>query len=197
MSPLLCLPAEIRLQIYELVIPSRAVHVRTRWTGICTPAGFTYLCLEDTQPLAISHERNLERHAVSFGSDVRNLSQICRQIHEETATLPFKTYTWSFETAFTLEQWVSMKFRIPLEHKSAIRKVAVPTPGPYRSSERILTDLQKVLLIGKPNSATTVYDDPRNLQSPMHPIITLERDKATNTWKQSREHSQYAKDLFK
>jgi hypothetical protein len=197
MSPLLCLPAEIRLQIYELVVPSRAVHVRTRWTGICTPAGFTYLCLEDAQPLAISHERNLERHAVSFGSDVLNLSQICRQIHEETATLPFKTYTWSFETAFTLEQWVSMKFRIPLEHKNAIRKVAVPTPGPYRSSERILTDLQEVLLIGKPNNATTVYDDSRNLQSPMHPIITLKRDKATNTWKQNREHAQYAKDLFK
>jgi hypothetical protein len=34
MSPLLCLPTEIRLQIYELVVPSRTVHVRTGWSGI-------------------------------------------------------------------------------------------------------------------------------------------------------------------
>jgi hypothetical protein len=110
--------------------------------------------------------------------------------------LPFKTYTWSFETAFTLEQWVSMKSRIPLEHKNAIRKVAVPAPGPYRSSERILTDLQEVLLVGKPYSTSTLYDHASDSQGPIHPLITLTRDKATNTWKQSGVHAQYAKDLF-
>jgi hypothetical protein len=110
--------------------------------------------------------------------------------------LPFKTYTWSFETAFTLEQWVSMKSRIPLEHKNAVRKVAVPVPGPYRSSERILTDLQEVLLIGKSYSTTTVFDHASDLQGPIHPLITLTKDKATNMWKQSGEHAQYAKDLF-
>jgi hypothetical protein len=163
---------------------------------ICSiPAGFDYLCLEDTQPLATTREGNMGDHAVSFGPDMRNLSQICRQIYEEMAVLPFKTYTWSFETAFTLEQWVSMKATIPLKHKNAVRTVAVPAPGPYRSSERILTNLQEVLLIGKPYSTTTVYNA-SNLQAPIQPVLKLKKDKATDTWVRSGEHARYAKDLF-
>jgi hypothetical protein len=127
---------------------------------------------------------------------MRNLAQTCRQIYQETVALPFKTYTWSFETAFTLEQWVSMKVRIPLEHKNAIRTVAVPAPGPYRSSERILSNLQEVLLIGKPYSTTTAFDQITNLKGPIQPVLTLKKDKATDKWMRSGAHARYAKDLF-
>jgi hypothetical protein len=82
------------------------------------------------------------------------------------------------------------------EIPNPVGKVAVPTPGPYTSSERILTDLQEVLLIGKPKSTTAVIDQARSSAGPMYPLITLKRDKTTNTWKSSGEHSQYARHIF-
>ncbi|KAH7072062.1 hypothetical protein BKA63DRAFT_567992 [Paraphoma chrysanthemicola] len=192
-SPLLHMPAEIRLQIYEYVLGSRVVHVRSKWTGIFTPAGFSYACLESTEPLLEPRESEVLKHAVPFGQDYLNLGHLCRQIQKETACLPFTVYTWAFETAFTLDQWVSMKSNIPVQYKNAIRKVAVPTPGPYQSSDRTLLSLNQVLLIGTFKSSndttTSAWDAPRA-------IITLTKDKATNTWTRRGEHAQYAKDLF-
>jgi hypothetical protein len=190
LSPLLILPAELRLQIYELVLPRRVVFVRMKWTGICAPTGFQYCCLEDTQPLLASHERKTLSHAVPFGPDLRQLSQTCQQIYRETAHLPFKTFIWAFDTAFTLDQWVSMKDSIPIAHKNAIRTVAVPTPGPYRASERVLLKLNQVHLIGKAYASRTFEKDP------VPAIITLKKNKKTNTWSRSGESAQYAKDLF-
>jgi hypothetical protein len=193
---LLLLPAELRLQIYELVLPRRVVFVRMKWTGICAPSGYQYACLENTQPLLASHERKILSHAVPFGPDLRQLSQTCQQIHRETAYLPFETYIWAFETAFTLDQWVSMKDSVPLEHKNAIRTVAVPSPGPYRTSERVLLNLAEVHLIGTPYATTTYFDEPTNSEDSVHGIITLKKDKNTNTWNKSGGRAQYAKDLF-
>jgi hypothetical protein len=183
----------VRGSVYELYIR----HTLTLYLQICSiPAGFDYICLGNTQLLATTREWNMGGHAVSFGPDMRNLSQTCRQLYEETAVLPFKTYTWSFETAFTLEQWVSMKTQIPSEHKNAVRTVAVPAPGPYRSSERILTNLQEVLLIGQPYSKATVNAEHRYSQAPIQPVLRLKKDKATDTWMRGGEHAKYAKDLF-
>lgn len=195
-SLFLRLPAELRLQIYESVIPSRVVHVRMKWSGICTPAGFQYICLEDTDPLLASHERKTLSHAVPFGPELRVLSQTCRQIHRETAHLPFETHIWSFETAFTLDQWVSMKSQVPLAHKNTIRTVAVPTPGPYRSSERILLSLHEVLLVGNAHDKTTNIDQDVNSQTPKKAILILKKDKIADTWVRSGERAQFAKDLF-
>ncbi|RYE83302.1 MAG: hypothetical protein EOO65_04180 [Methanosarcinales archaeon] len=131
-----------------------------------------------------------------FGPDLRQLGQTCHQIRQETAYLPFKTFIWAFETAFTLDQWVSMKDSIPLEHKNAIRTVAVPTPGPYRASERVLLRLDEVHLIGKAYATTTYFDQPADEEDSVHAIITLRKDTTTNTWSRSGEFAQYAKDLF-
>ncbi|KAF2027054.1 hypothetical protein EK21DRAFT_115174 [Setomelanomma holmii] len=193
LSPFFRIPAELRLNIYEYVIGSRIVHVRSKWTGICTPAGFSYACLEDTEPLLESRESKVLQHAVSFGQDYLSLGQTCRQIQNETACLPFKIYIWAFETAFTLDQWVSMKSNIPMQHKNAIRTVAVPTPGPYRSSERILLSLNEVLLIG--NFSSTGESGPASVDTGRG-IIKLTKDKASDTWLRSGERAQYAKDLF-
>lgn len=157
------------------------------WSGVCIPSGFSYSCLEDTTPLLESHEKRMRQKVVPFGPDVTILSQVCRQTHKETATLPFKLYVWAFETPFTLDQFVSVKRLVKLEHKNAIRTVALPTPGPYRSSERILLDLQTVLLIGsfKPDN-TEVINAP--LYEPRRrAILTLKRERSNNTWVRSSE----------
>lgn len=192
LSPLLRIPAEVRLHIYEYVIGSRVVHVRSKWTGICTPAGFSYACLEDTEPLLESRESKVLKHAVPFGQDYLSLGSTCRQIQKETACIPFKIYTWAFETAFTLDQWVSMKSNIPVQHKNAIRTVAVPTPGPYRSSERTLLNLNEVLLIGtfKPSTDST------SAALGGRAIITLTKSKASNAWMRRGERAEYVKDVF-
>jgi hypothetical protein len=195
-SLLLRLPAELRLQIYNLVIPSRVVHVRIKWSGICIPAGFQYTCLENTDPLLASSEERTLSHAVPFGPDLRLLSQTCRQIHGETALLPFETHIWSFETAFTLDQWVSMKSQVPLAHKNTIRTVAVPPPGPYRSSERILLSLHKVILVGTAHDRAADVNQDVNQRAPTKAMITLKKDKLVGTWVRSGERAQFAKDLF-
>ncbi|OAL03002.1 hypothetical protein IQ06DRAFT_122836 [Phaeosphaeriaceae sp. SRC1lsM3a] len=195
-APLLRLPAEIRLQIYGWVIPRRVIHVRMKWTGICTPGGFSYSCLEDTHPLQETHERNVLSHQIPFGAELRVLGQTCRQVHQETTFLPFETFTWAFETAFTLDQWVSMKDIISTEHKKAIRTVAVPTPGPYRSSERFLLNLREILLVGTAYTPFTYSRDSEHAKTADLTIMTLKKDKIRNTWVRSGERAQYAKDLF-
>jgi hypothetical protein len=196
MSPLLRLPLELRLQIYELVVPPRVVHVRMKWTGICTPAGFRYSCLEDTKPLLSPHECLIMSHTVPFGSDWHALGQTCRQMHAETSWLPFQTFTWSFETAFTLDQWVSTKDRIPAYNKNAIRTVAVPTPGPYQSSEQKLSSLREILLFGVNNAMTTVAEEDTDSDKMGPAIITLKKDRVTDTWIRSGEHARYVQELF-
>jgi hypothetical protein len=164
-----------------------------KWTGICTPAGFVYICLEDSQLLLESNESKILAHAVPFGPEIHNLGQTCRQIQEEFANLPFKTYTWAFESAFTLDQWVSMKSQVPVQYKNAIRTVAVPTPGPYRSSERILLNLYQVLLIGSFNPSSTSSTPVADSQASVKAMITLRRDKTSDTWIREGDHAHYVK----
>lgn len=195
-SILLRLPAEVRLQIYEWVVPRRVIHVRMRWTGNHAADGFAYSCLEDTRPLRERHQRNVLSHAIPFGAELSALSQTCRTMHQETALLPFETFIWAFETAFTLDHWISMKEDISTEHKKAIRIVAVPNPGPYRSSERFLLNLREILLIGTAYSTTTYFTHPKDAKDMDLEITRLEKDKASGTWDRNGEQAQYAKDLF-
>jgi hypothetical protein len=184
-SFLLLLPAELRLRIYEHVIGSCTVYVRMKWTGICTPAGFKYSRLNDRGALLMHSENKILAQSVPFGSDVRNLASTCRQIQEESTCLPFKTYTWAFESAFTLDQWVSMKCQVPKHLKATIKTVAMPSPGPSKSSERSLLNMREIHLIGFFNSssdADTAEPDPGPSNQVM---ITLKKDKASGNWTRS------------
>lgn len=192
---LLRLPAEIRLQIYEYVIGSRVVHVRMTWSGVCIPSGFAYTCLENTYPLLEIHQKDVLAKAVPFGADVTVLSQVCRQLHREGSTLPFRLYIWAFETAFTLDQFICMKRKIPLQCKNAIKTVAMPTPGPYRSSERVLLGLTTVLLIG-----TVVQGDFEHAnkvhEAPSRAILPLRKSLTNGTWVRDNTRADLSKYLL-
>jgi len=89
-----------------------------------------------------------------------------------------------------------MKSRIPTQYKNAVRRVAVPAPGPYRSSERVLVDLREVLLVGSGSPVSGDFtSEPRLGLSPLM-LITLKKDKASNAWIWGGEPAQYAKDHF-
>ncbi|KAL6704071.1 hypothetical protein ACN47E_008835 [Coniothyrium glycines] len=180
-STLLSLPAEIRLQIYEYVIGYGIVHVRMTWSGICIPTGFAYSCLKKTESLLETNQNDTLADAVPFGRDVIVLNLVCRQIYEEASVLPFRLYVWAFESAFTLDQFVCMKRKIPTRCKIAIKTVAVPTPGPHQSSERKLTNLASIFLIGSDFRAVEEGSESRDTV-PARAILPLRKSLANGTW---------------
>jgi hypothetical protein len=154
--PLLRLPPELRSQIYSYVVGSRVVHVRMNWAGIFSPTGYSYSCFSDLQPLLDCSPRDLHSNAV-----------------------PFHT-VWAFEDAFTLDQFVTARGLgcIPVHHKEAIRRVAVAPPGHHQSHEKVLQNLQEVLLI---SSIRPSSNDGLSAATPRK-VIRLRRDTVTNTW---------------
>ncbi|KAF2622309.1 hypothetical protein BU25DRAFT_463055 [Macroventuria anomochaeta] len=186
-SPLLNLPFELRSQIFEYIIERRVVHIRMNWSGIFSPTGFSYSCFNDLQPLLESPARGLLAKAVPFDTDITLLSRVCRQMHQDTSLLPFKLWVWSFEDAFTLDQFVTARGlgSIAVHHKEAIRRVAVTPPGPHRSHEKVLQSLQEVLLISPSIplvKADGVEDTP---PASRRVIIRLRLDTLTDTWLRS------------
>lgn len=186
-SLLLNLPPELRCQIYEYIIGSRVVYVRMNWTGIFSPTGFFYNCFDDLQPLLECSTRDLLSKAVSFGTAITALSSVCRQMRQETCLIPFKLWIWAFEDAFTLDQFVTARGlgRIHVQHKHAIRRLAVAPPGHHRSHEKVLQNLQEVLLINPTLSYQGVEPTGAASSKPRRSIVHLRRDTLTDTWKRS------------
>lgn len=186
-SPLLSLPPELRSQIYEYIIDSRVVHIRMNWAGIFSPAGYSYSCFNDLQPLLDSSARDLFSKAIPFDRDVTTLGRVCRQMRQDTSLLPFKLWIWAFEDAFTLDQFVTARGlgSIPVHHKEAIRKVAVTPPGHHRSHEKVLQGLQEVLLIGSVRPAEDDDQVEPNASQYRRHVIRLRRDTRTDTWLRS------------
>lgn len=195
-SSFLQLPAEIRLHIYEYVLGSYVVHVRMSWSGVSIPSGFSYSCLEDTQALLERNEKALLARSVPFGSDVTVLTQVCYQTYKETALLPYKWYIWAFETAFTLDQFFALRRKVPVAYKSAIWTVAVPMPGPYRSTERLMHGLQTVLLIGSFQASRVEDASDQDAPTPSRGIMTIRKENAGNAWIRCDEKAEFAKNLF-
>lgn len=186
-STLMSLPPELRSQIYEYVVDSRVVYIRMCWAGIFSPRGYSYSCFNDLQPLLNLSTRDLLSKVVPFGTDVRTLGRVCRQMHQDTSLIPFKLWIWAFEDAFTLDQFVTARGlgSIPVHYKEAIRRVAVAPPGHHRSHERILQGLQEVILIGSIRSAEDGADTEPTASASCRDVIRLRRDILTNTWLRS------------
>lgn len=186
-SPLLNLPPELRSQIYEYIVDSRVVHIRMNWAGIFSPTGYSYSCFNDLQPLLESSARDLHSKAVPFDKDVTLLSQVCRQMHQDTFSLPFKLWVWAFEDAFTLDQFVTARGlgSIPVHHKEEIRRVAVAPPGHHRSHEKVLQSLQEVYLISGSQLSADHGQAEGAPSTPCREVIRLRRDTLTDTWLRS------------
>jgi hypothetical protein len=181
-SPMLRLPPELRTQICEYIIGHRVVHIRMNWVGIFSPAGFLYSCFNSLQPLLESSARDLIPKAVPFDSDITVLSRVCWQMYHETSSLPFQLFTWAFDDVFTLDQFVTAKGPFPLHQKEVIRRVAVASPGPHRSHEGVLRNLQEVLLMSTKYLFEEHDQSEESSPSPQREILRLRRDTLTDTW---------------
>lgn len=139
-SPLLRLPFELRLQIYELVLGDRQIHIffvpwqhkqRTKNGQAYTETikgGFRYEVLEKRQDPWKVDRRNLRKLAPSDygspgspGAQITLLSGVCRQLYHETALLPQQMNTWSFETLHVMERYILKENRMPLMQRRAVQ----------------------------------------------------------------------------
>lgn len=127
-SPLLRIPIELRLQVYELVLGDRQIHVffvpwqhkRRTKDGQAhieiIKGGFRYEVLRLKQdPWALDSKQM--RHSEK---SITLLSGVCRQLYHETSLLPQQMNTWSFQNLHVMERYILRENRMPLLQRRAI-----------------------------------------------------------------------------
>lgn len=138
-SPLLRLPFELRLQIYELLLGDRQIHIffvpwqhkqRTKNGQAYTETikgGFRYEVLEKRQDPWKVDRRDLRKlgpvpapGSPDTALQITLLSGVCRQLYHETALLPQQMNTWSFETLHVMERYILKENRMPLMQRRAV-----------------------------------------------------------------------------
>ncbi|KAJ0106957.1 hypothetical protein J7T55_011052 [Diaporthe amygdali] len=133
-SPLLRLPYELRLQIYELVLGDRQIHIffvpwqhkqRIKNGQPYTETikgGFRYEVLQKREDPWKTDRKSLRKLASpSPEAQITLLSGVCRQLYHETALLPQQMNTWSFETAHAMERYILKENRMPLMQRRAVQ----------------------------------------------------------------------------
>ncbi|KUI55066.1 hypothetical protein VP1G_02402 [Cytospora mali] len=134
-SPLLRIPIELRLQIYELVLGDRQIHVfyvpwqhkrRIKNGQAYTETikgGFRYEVLHKKQDPWALEPKQLRKSAAlppaSLGTRITLLSGVCRQLYHETSLLPQQMNTWSFENLHVMERYILKENRMPLMQRRA------------------------------------------------------------------------------
>lgn len=137
-SPFLRLPYELRLLIYELVLGHRQIHIRfvpwrqhkhhTKNGAVYTDTvkgRFHHEILDQRQdPWAIEAER-LPRATLPCQEDnsLTLLSGVCRQLYHETALLPYRLNTWSFENMHVMGKYIIKENKMPLQQRRAIHTI--------------------------------------------------------------------------
>ena len=139
-SPLLCLPAEIRLRIFELVIgDSRCIEIGYACPGHKVPAsiplhrpgelilpgpkvsGF-YLVRKDDydvfpRPFGMA---SMWTRTPKVESKFHPLNRICRQIYCESSLLPYSMHTFALGDLTSLQAWIGS---LTSSQKLAVRSV--------------------------------------------------------------------------
>lgn len=124
LSLLLRLPPELRNRIYELVLYVGQIkvcykkweHRRRLHTETVEGGWYCRLLHKEQNPWDLWP---LEHPQPPRGMTL--LSPVCRQLHHETALLPFSLNAWSFESQQVMDRFVVKEKRLPMPHRRAIR----------------------------------------------------------------------------
>ena len=128
-SPLLRLPAEIRIRIYELVLGNKQIYItykpwqhkrRIKQSQLyyeTIAGGFRYQLLQPEQNPWHGPRNNT---ALSSNARITLLSGVCRQLYHETALLPQKLNPWSFENTWVMERFIMREDHLTLLQRRAI-----------------------------------------------------------------------------
>ncbi|ELQ34286.1 hypothetical protein MCOR02_004473 [Pyricularia oryzae] len=167
-SPLLRLPAELRLRIYELLLDVGQISIDYRAWSPNTNARPGFYCrtlASDADPWALPPVHHTVRgtswgparrgHGAS-GSRVTDkdaktgatsggvtlLSGVCRQLYHETAILPFQLNTWSFHNPRLMNRYLKER-RMTLKQRRAV-KVLFLREKPSKAVQNLFGGLQVV-----------------------------------------------------
>ena len=136
LSPLLKLPPEIRQIIYEYALGDQCILIKYKphkWsrgqkdgtTGwVHTVQGGFHCTTYDRQvnPFTVAA---FPTNAPAERRGFRLLSPVCRQLYQETATLPFELNVLAFENGYVLNRYIMKERRLSLPLRRAIRTLFV------------------------------------------------------------------------
>ncbi|KAJ4364344.1 hypothetical protein N0V95_000753 [Ascochyta clinopodiicola] len=151
-SLFLRLPEKVRAQIYRYALGGKTITIgyetyRTvesvSGTDRVVPV-FRYCCAVYSQRDVNPFKKQLPYINVSYGFTL--LNNICRQLYNETATLPYTLNTLAFSTHNTMLNFLFLEQRLSREQRDAITSVTLQDALPMANLLTFMRNLQKVVL---------------------------------------------------
>lgn len=106
---------------------------------------FRYCCATYSHPKVNPFSKQLPYVNVTYG--FTPLNNICRQLYNETATLPFTLNTLAFSTYNTMFNFLFLEQRLSGEQRDAITSVTLQDALPMPNFLSYMRNLQSVVLV--------------------------------------------------
>ena len=104
-----------------------------------------YICNVWNEPLNPWAVDESDSHAPKSTRGFTLLSGVCRQLYQETATIPFEANVWAFR-ANVLNRLVNKERRLPLPQRRAMKTLIVEDRMPGKAIEKLLSGLELVFV---------------------------------------------------
>ncbi|KAJ8110258.1 hypothetical protein OPT61_g6853 [Boeremia exigua] len=152
-SPFLRLPEAVRARIYKYVLGGKTITIGyetfRRVENASEPARvvptFRYCCAVYSQPGVNPFKKQLPYVNVTYG--FTPLNNICRQLYNETATLPYTLNTLAFSTHNTLFNFLFLEQRLSRQQRDAITSITLQDALPMPNLLVYMRNLQNVVLV--------------------------------------------------
>lgn len=152
-SPFLRLPKEVRTQIYEYTLGGNTIIIgyETYRTVENAPESdrvipmFKYCCAVYSQRDVNPFQKQLPFINVTY--NFTPLNNICRQLYNETATLPYTLNTLAFSTHNTMFNFLFLEQRLSREQRDAIKSITLQDALPMSNLLTFMQNLQRVVLV--------------------------------------------------
>lgn len=146
------LPEEVRARIYKFALGGKTITIgyeTYRNKGSTSEPEivpiFRYCCAVYSQPAVNPFKKPLPYVNVTHG--FTPLNNICRQLYNETATLPYTLNTLAFSSHNTLFNFLFLEQRLSREQLDAITSITLQDALPMPNLLIYMRNLQKVVLV--------------------------------------------------
>ncbi|UPX13853.1 uncharacterized protein EKO05_0004350 [Ascochyta rabiei] len=151
-SLFLRLPEKVRARVYEYALGGKTITIGYEtFRTVESVSGsdrvvpvFRYCCAVYSQRDVNPFKKQLPYINVSYG--YTPLNNICRQLYNETATLPYTLNTLAFSTHNTMLNFLFFEQRLSREQRDAITSVTLQDALPMANLLTFMRNLQKVVL---------------------------------------------------
>jgi hypothetical protein len=155
------LPAQVRNAIYEYALGGKTINIdyetyRTVYKGNklrkVTPV-FEYHCtVYDKKPM--NPFGKVDQPYLKSYSSFTPLNNICRQLYQETAVLPYKLNLICFGSHNIMFNFLFMEKRLARQHLNALTQMVLPDTLPGSNMLGSLPNLEKVFFANEQDGST-------------------------------------------